>query len=893
LTQVECHPQLQHRVRRGRRNVAYHSHNIRREEKFFTGTKRHVELTGSLSSEPFDYGQLWNYHVSNRPKEREARPSTPAFRKLFNRFVDFSNSTVNDTVTVEMKLSRSNHNESESESESVVYTSSDSNATELQPLRIRAVLAEHNETYSLTNEQRTLLFHEMLSPALLSWSSALRVAPVVGNLTVDPDQLVDGSTCGPGKDSGLPSYPVPSHHLTEGIPDTDMIVYLSLEFTFSNVTSDANSTVYEGNATIDATIGAGNLTSSIICSGSSVAAASFCSTDQYDRPTAALLHICLDEAFFDPLRIHRNVMTLKHELGHALGFNALSMAHFRRPDGSPYTPRTPEGDVPDSTIECTGPHAERRNATVALPSEEVLQFQTVRRGVRVAELVTPSVVQVVRNHFDCQNLTGAELESGEGMPLILDESGCIGNHWERRLFSGDLMNPIIDDVEYSTRISTLTLAYFADSGWYQVDLSNAEIAAGWGRGAGCNFVHDPCIGKNGEVSVANAPFFCNDLPNDHSRSVATEIRGCTADLSRKASCSIGVYDLDLPWEYQYFQQTYGSDYGGDDPFMDYCPVYLGYDNGLCSNLQNEQFVKASGIERFGVRNSRCLVGSLSQYRKTALCLPIACVIEDRSFRVQIDETWHVCDEMGQEIVSGDISVECPDPRRVCPTFYCPYDCLEYGGVCDYQSGKCLCEHENMLVGNTSAWRVCGLSVVEEEEPSKSGSGPVLRPMDEAVDDMAKPYPNSPLSDYYVDTTRALQESNGLFKPWALSLSISVLALLLALVLHRRHVRGKQTEPDNLPINRNKDKMIATVLVDMRIHHSIAETDEHLTESEANQSVQSISELSSRRSETCSEADISQGEVSKEEILQREEDEVREKEQIIRRRRLTSSVLNSC
>jgi Leishmanolysin len=521
--------------------------------------------------------------------------------------------------------------------------------TEYQPLRIRAILAEDSGRGHLLNEtERNALFHDMLSPALLAWSSSLRVDPVVGNLTVDVNQLVDGETCGPGIDSGLPSIQVPLHHIYEGIPETDMIVYLSLGFVIKSEDDEGDSedevlfdNTFQGNTSsasgtdIDEEIDdeeqvvdyvsdsrdgwggtmrewlvwgerrnrrltdsngtdetdspsmkerAGSLIDEVqtytnetngtepinICTGAYLAAASYCSSDQYDRPTAALLHICIDDTFFDPKHLQRNILTIMHELGHALGFNSLSMAHFRKPDGTPYTRRDKNGNVPEKTIECTGAETEHQVATVPLPSEDILKFREVRGGVRVAEIVTPSVLQVVRNQFDCQLLTGAELESGEGLPLsVTGEEGCIGNHWERRLFSSDLMNPVVDDLEYSTRISTLTLAYFADSGWYQVDLSNADVASGWGRGAGCNFVNDTCINANGEVPPQNAPFFCNEIASP-TLTLSSNIHGCTPDLSRKATCSIGQYDLDLPPAYQYFNSTYGADVGGSDTFMDFC-----------------------------------------------------------------------------------------------------------------------------------------------------------------------------------------------------------------------------------------------------------------------------------------------------------------------------------
>ena len=42
------------------------------------------------------------------------------------------------------------------------------------------------------------------------------------------------------------------------------------------------------------------------------------------------------------------------------------------------------------------------------------------------------------------------------------------------MFRTDLMNSIVDDVTFSLRVSPLTLALFADSGWYQVDCSRTR-----------------------------------------------------------------------------------------------------------------------------------------------------------------------------------------------------------------------------------------------------------------------------------------------------------------------------------------------------------------------------------------------------------------------------------
>jgi hypothetical protein len=744
-----------------------------------------------------------------------------------------------------------------------------------KPLRIRAVLAEREGGGEhLTKGQHKILLQDIIRPALLSWSAALRVEPVVGNLTVDAEQLNDGVSCGPGIDSGLPSVNVPSSHFSVGVPDTDLIVYLSLGFVETNKTIIVANKTKEakfrsGNAThgnadnstnlailTEGALGANsnvkvnkpssssprirlnqtsNATAGLLakrtCTGDYLAASSFCSTDQYDRPTAAILHICIGESFFNVSTLLTSIMTVSHELGHILGFNQQSMAHFRRPDGSPITPRGKDGEIPVTKVECTGTTEFRQFANVSLPSEEILQFRTVRGGVRVAEIVTPSVRQAVRNHFDCQELPGAELESGESLPLssTVGEMSCLGDHWERRLFKSDLLNPIVDGLEFNPRISTTTLAFFADSGWYQVDLSRSSLSASWGRGAGCAFVEENCINNDGQVPPSYEPYFCNEGPGIDSEGYATEINGCTPDLSRKASCSIGQYVSELPPEYQYFNFTHGANVGGSDAFMDYCPVFSGFSNGLCSDQRNEALIKVNRMEKIGSRNSRCLAGQDKSFTKTALCLPIACVVEDRSLRVQIDGYWRVCGNKDEELLarSGD-TVICPDPIRVCPTFYCDRDCLGTRGWCNYETGKCTCS--SAVAAPQDAISLTSFSDnyrCEQDIYKENGQAIFFRPK---AEDDALPDSDSPLADYYVPTSRELRdEPDRLMKFWSLSLVTfagAVVGVFLLIYAFRRKPGAEQTtgiEPGtddsgNDATNPNKAKMLATVVVDMRMNN---------------------------------------------------------------------------
>mmetsp|Transcript_6755 Transcript_6755/g.14386 ORF Transcript_6755/g.14386 Transcript_6755/m.14386 type:complete len:471 (-) Transcript_6755:179-1591(-) len=404
-------------------------------------------------------------------------------------------------------------------------------------------------------------------------------------------------------------------------------------------------------------------------------------------------------------------------------------------------------------------------------------------------------------------------------------------------------------------------------------------------------------------------FFCNEVSEDRipGLSVAQNIHGCTPDLSRKARCSIGQYDLDLPKAYQYFNSTYGSKVGGSDVLMDFCPVYDGYENGMCSSPQNGNVIRSNEIERFGLRNSRCLVGNvLPFYRNTALCLPIACVLEDRSLRVKVGEEWHICEHADQTIESESVNITCPDPRRICPTFFCPYDCLGTGGECDYNSGKCLCRHDNVTHPGETYLDVCGMVEEIQKSENRNITAPTttLRPILQRKGkiDSLMPPSDAKISDYYVPDVLHLDEKPRLLNAWNfLILFVTALVLFSFFVAifflapfkdiaaktcnYLRFWKRPRLDPveedDGIERGgnghgnggtRDKLKMVASVLVDLRIrvndnsntnrwrirgagrrdlNDSLAETDGRMTDSEIASSApramsDSLSEISSRR-----------------------------------------------
>lgn len=65
------------------------------------------------------------------------------------------------------------------------------------------------------------------------------------------------------------------------------------------------------------------------------------------------------------------------------------------------------------------------------------------------------------------------------------------SHFEKTLFGNEMMTPVTPIL---SKLSQFTLALMKDSGFYEVDMLQAEYFT-WGKNAGCNFVLNFCDGK--------------------------------------------------------------------------------------------------------------------------------------------------------------------------------------------------------------------------------------------------------------------------------------------------------------------------------------------------------------------------------------------------------------
>lgn len=302
-----------------------------------------------------------------------------------------------------------------------------------------------------------------------------------------------------------------------------------------------------------------------------------CNYDQFDRPTAGAINVCLDNivlkedgtASADVLQDY--ICATIHEIGHVLGHSSNSYRFFWDPDtGKPRTPRPFQA----RTVTCV----DGSSRSLVLPANNTIIFG-VENGIRFASIVTPKVRTIARNQFDCQSLEGARLENQPTRP-----ESCFGDHWCGRLFYGEALSGVIAPT--ANIPSPLTLALMEDSGWYRANFTHSRMSF-WGLGMGCDFVNQPClvVEENGATVLPeySRGFFC----------VSSQERGCSSEHTHKQECQLLDYSLLVGSTGPQHPFIYFSDPSLGGPKQTYfCPVFgASYENlkteGLdCTNPDN-------------------------------------------------------------------------------------------------------------------------------------------------------------------------------------------------------------------------------------------------------------------------------------------------------------------
>ncbi|CAF3626894.1 unnamed protein product [Adineta steineri] len=426
-----------------------------------------------------------------------------------------------------------------------------------------------------------------------------------------------------------------------------------------------------------------------------LATASFCQLEpNRDRPIAGNINICPKRlrGDRDSIDFDRLISTVKHEILHTLVFSTGLFAFFRDIHGEPLTERDPATRWPKVYDE---------KLQVYTPSDQVvkkvlrtnwkIRGRTIDKEVTL--LVTPKVQAIVREHFACRTLEGAELE----------DQGSVGTaltHWEKRLFEHEIMTGTYTQ---ESVISNLTLALLEDSGWYDVSYEYGKPLL-WGRNLGCDFVKTSCKQWiDSKLEQKENPYpFCISSPRPNLLK-----RICAYTYDKIVMCNLIEYSTPLPNEYQIFDSLPNitdenelARFGGHVMLADYCPYdqELAYKNSnrdsRCYRSENQPpNTENYALEKYSVQSKCFDHGSVwEQYidecRKkrriapqVAGCYQFECVSNEGIY-VHIGKEKYLCEYLGQNITivasqynsiySG--SIICPDCQIICGSlnnFQCP------------------------------------------------------------------------------------------------------------------------------------------------------------------------------------------------------------------------------
>ena len=284
-----------------------------------------------------------------------------------------------------------------------------------------------------------------------------------------------------------------------------------------------------------------------------------------------------------------------------------------------------------------------------------VRADTTVRGKSTKKIVTPTVVEVAKQYFNCSTIDGVELED-EGA------AGSQWAHWDRRIVFEELMTSSV-----GSRTSAFTLAFFKDLGYYDVDMSHAAPLT-FGRGAGCGFTESKCNTLEGGLGK----YWCDDSPSQEPA------KSCTFDRRSIGYCNTQTYSAPLDCWFQYFSDPR---VGGVE-FVDKCPYVVTYSNRGCAYQRqyaaNEQATQSAEADLgfyFGA-GGRCFdTGGLKRSTATATdtlrCMKARCPFNGSRVEVLVGSQWLCCPLDGS--AQNDLeppaefkgSIKCPQASDIC------------------------------------------------------------------------------------------------------------------------------------------------------------------------------------------------------------------------------------
>ncbi|PWU90443.1 putative surface protease GP63 [Trypanosoma cruzi] len=157
-----------------------------------------------------------------------------------------------------------------------------------------------------------------------------------------------------------------------------------------------------------------------------------------------------------------------------------------------------------------------------MEEKSMLNSEYSVRGMKRWMVAGNHVQAKTRAHFGCDSLEGMELE---------DEDGASARkipHWKERHARDELMAPTVGAGYYTA----LTMAVFADMGYYRVNWSMAEPMS-WGHRSGCEFLEKKCSEMT-DFPTKYPHMFCDDSDNETLR--------CTSDRRHVGTCTANIVE---------------------------------------------------------------------------------------------------------------------------------------------------------------------------------------------------------------------------------------------------------------------------------------------------------------------------------------------------------------
>lgn len=544
---------------------------------------------------------------------------------------------------------------------------------------------------------------DVLPAVQRTWMSHLDVVPVQGNIPIQTSDCF-----------GIFDNLIPPSILENGVDEADLVVFVSGEDFITTGDGKRND----------------------VCGTGTLAVATSCVLDQWDRPIVGFINFCLgdsnrrleeeehsinalpkvdmsnlilesnsetDEFTVEDGEVTDKKLIATHEVGHVLGVDSELFLYFRDPTtGIPLTPRP----FQEKNVKCVDGTTSPR----IFPDENTVQLSTSSQGRLYYDLVTPRIRTVARNQFDCQTLRGARLENNP------TGASCTGAHFDERIFYSELMGPIFSGT--TDILSPLTLALLEDSGWYKVYYEGAEVSP-FGHGAGCAFVNDDCIIDDKVPDYATGAFCAYETrANSFSGQITIENNHLLCDPTHRSVAACNLFDSAELAASSRFDFRNGIQYFTDSPLQslsaqtDWCPVASISAGVDCTDASGPKLPQSYPGEVYGA-SSRCLnfePGSLldpGSFFEPGSSVPPEQFAIPGCFNIQ-------CDAANRKVIVNDVTCEvdgqriattmqkaggfvanmiCPKLAVVCPELFCQGGCSGRG-VCNFATSECECFDSN-------------------------------------------------------------------------------------------------------------------------------------------------------------------------------------------------------